>query len=390
MKRGTALLSLLVVGTGLYFYQTNSNLKSNIDQWFAGLRYDSLDRDVKLDTVRKTSPQKAKPKPRERIPKKLKPGAFDRLDKYARNTPEKYSNRLQDLAAYLATPAQNDLEKARLAYTWIATHIRYDADAYNTGVYKDEFSAAAVLKRRTAVCEGYSTLFKELTRRMHLEVEKITGYAKGYGLKEAARFSDTNHAWNAVKINNEWQLIDVTWGSGYGFTHNKKLETKTRFDDYWFCVSPEEFIFSHLPESEDWQLTNPKITLRQFEAMPRLDDSFFKLGFNAEDAYKEVLSGAIKEFVSTYSTDFPVQAIDVPLNKVIAKGQEYALTLQSDYAEAIAIIDDGEWTYFKKENNRFSSNYIPKGNKLKIAVKINWYDNNFSTILEYEVDDVKI
>lgn len=390
MKKGIALLTLLVAGTGLYFYQTNSDLKSNVDQWFAGLRYDSLDRDVKLDTVTKTSPQKAKPKPRERIPKKLKPGAFDRLDKYARNTPEKYSNRLQDLAAYLTTPAQNDLEKARLIYTWIATHIRYDADAYNTGIYKDESSPAGVLERRTAVCEGYSTLFKELARRMHLEVEKITGYAKGYGFEEGDTFSDTDHAWNAVKINGQWQLIDVTWGSCHGFTHNKKLETKTRFDDYWFCASPEEFIFSHLPESDDWQLTNPKITLRQFEAMPYVDDSFFKLGFNAGDVYKDALSGTIKEFVSTYPTDFPVQAIHVPLNNVMAKGQEYALVLESDYAEEMAIIDDGEWTYFKKENNRFSSNYIPKGDKLKIAVKINWYDNNFSTILKYEVGDVKI
>ena len=65
MKKGIALLMLSLIGTGLYFYQTNSNFKSNFDNWLAGLKHDFLDTDVKLNTAAKTSPQKAKPKPRE-------------------------------------------------------------------------------------------------------------------------------------------------------------------------------------------------------------------------------------------------------------------------------------------------------------------------------------
>jgi len=383
MRKGIALSALLAIGAGLYLYQTHSGFKSKFDKWITELQDDSLGRNVELDTIARQ--QGTKQKPREKIPKKLKPGPFDKLDKYAKNTPEKYTGTLQELATYLAIPAKDDLEKARLIYTWIATHIRYDAEAYNTGIYKDEFSPAGVLKRRTAVCEGYSTLFKALAQRMNLEVEKISGYAKGYGLREGEKFSDTNHAWNAVKINDKWQLIDVTWGSGYGYTVKNKLATKVRFDPYWFCVAPEKFIFSHLPAADDWQLTNPKITLGQFEAMPYVDDSFFKLGFNAANAYEGALSGGVEEFVSTYAVDFPVQAVNLPLNKVLVKGQKYSMILQSDYVEEMAIVEDGRWTFFKKENNRFSSNYIPQGDELEIAVKINWFDSNFWTIVAYKV-----
>lgn len=383
MKKGLALSTLLAIGTGLYFYQSNANFKSTVDHWLESFKYDSLERRIEADTLSETRQQKAKP--RERIPKKLKPDEFDQLDKYARNTPEKYSGTLQTLSAYLVTPAKNDLEKVRLLYTWIATHIRYDAAAYNSGVFKDELSASSVLKRRTAVCEGYSTLFKELGRRMGLDIEKISGYAKGYGHIEGEKFSEINHAWNAVRINDKWQLIDVTWGSCYGFTKNRKLETKIRFDAYWFCPTPEEFIFSHLPENDEWQLTNPKITLRQFEELPYLDDGFFKLGFNASDAYQSALSGTVKKFASTYPVDFPVRVINIPSNKIMAKGQEYTFVLQSDYAEEMAIIDDKEWTYFKKDGNQFSLTYTPRGDRLKIVVKINWYDENFWTILDYTI-----
>lgn len=378
--------------TSIYYYQTNPDFKSDIDNLIGITKSESIQNVAKADTVTYVSPRtkKGKSKQRDRIPKKLKPGPFDKLDDYARNTPDKYSHSIKDLANYLSIPARNDLERSRLAFTWIATHVQYDAESYNTGNYRDEFSADSVLMRRMAVCEGYSTLFMELALIMNLEVVKIGGYAKGYGLGINKKFTETNHAWNAVKIEGKWQLIDVTWGSGYGYTKNNKLETVIEFDPYWFCVTPIESIFSHLPEDSEWQLIQNTISLAQFENLPYLDKSFFELGFDGGEVFNKAINGSVNEFVDTYSVGFPIKQIELPYIKTIEQGNKYSFILQSDYIDDMAIIDGEQWTYFKEENGKFSALYAPVSDKLKIAVKINWFDIEYKTIIIYRTDSPKI
>jgi hypothetical protein len=389
MKKILFLTTLLLAGIGsVYVYQNNIEFKSKVDNWIRNAESGSTTKPVLRDTL----PQKAQQPPvkREKIPKKLKPDKFDKLDQYARNAPEKYSADLRTLADYLVIPAKNDLEKARLLYTWIATHIKYDDEAYNTGEYeKNDPTASGILQRKTGVCDDYSTLYMELGRMMDLEVEKIIGYAKGYGYKPGDKFSETNHAWNVIKINHQWKLVDVTWGSGSGTTKDNKLVSTSRFDPYWFCVEPKEFIFRHLPEETHWQLTNSFITLAQYEDLPYLDETFFKLGFNGEEAFKSALSGSVKEFVKTYPVGFPVKVIGLPFYKTLTRGEKYIFTLQSDYIEEAAIINSGQWIYLQKENNEFKAEFIPLSDRVKICIKINWFDKNFWTAVEYTVDDPK-
>jgi hypothetical protein len=392
MKRVLLLLTFLMAGWGLiYYYQTNSEFKSNLDAWLGDTESDSLQNTTSLDTVTvaEATRQRKNNSTRARIPKKIRPGEFDKLDKYARNTPHKYSRDIADLAAYLKLPARNDLAKARLAYTWIATHIRYDDKAYNTGSYKKQ-DPDSVLSSRTAVCEGYSALFQRLAHMMGLEVVEIVGYAKGYGFRQGDKFSDTDHAWNAVKINNTWQLIDVTWGSSYGERTTEGLKTTMSFDPYWFSAGPEEFIFSHLPENADWQLNKPTLTLEQFEELPFVRATLFNLAFDPQEVFRNALSGDTKEFVETFPIDFPVDSIDFPLGKGLIQGKEYRFSLHSTYFEEVVIIDQRQWISFKKENDRFSVNYIPRGGELTIAVKINWFDENFRTIAVYDSEDKKL
>lgn len=393
MKKILFPLILLIVGiTSIYYYRANPDFKSDIGNWLGITKSDSIENVAKADTATYVSPRtkKERTKERDRIPKKLKPGPFDKLDEYATNTPDKYSHSIKDLANYLTIPAKNDLERSRLAFTWIATHVQYDAEAYNTGNYKDEFSADSILMRRTAVCEGYSTFFMELALMMNLEVVKISGYAKGYGLGTNKKFTEINHAWNAVRIDGKWQLIDATWGSGYGYTKNSKLETVMEFDPYWFCVKPLESIFSHLPEDKQWQLIENAISLTQFENLPYLNKSFFELGFDANEVFNKAIAGNIDEFADTYSVGFPIKQVELPFIKTIERGNKYSFILQSDYVDNMAIIDGEQWTYFNVEDGKFSALYAPVSEELKIAVKINWFDVEYKTIIVYRTDSQKI
>jgi hypothetical protein len=388
MKKGLILLLVIITGLGTFWYSTNPNVKAKLDDWIGIAPRDSVQKNSQTNSIsNKTNPTKTTLK-KAKIPKAIKPDKYAYLDKYARNTPGKYSRNKSDLAEYLKRQAKNDLEKARLAYSWIATHIRYDDKAFNTGQYNDE-SADSVLVSRTAVCEGYSSLFQELGNLMGLEVEKISGYAKGYGYQPGDKFQDTDHAWNAVKIDGTWQLIDVTWGSSNSETTNEGLKSTMRFDPYWFCVSPEAFIFSHLPENNDWQLISQTVTLKQYEDLPFIHDSFFKMGFDSRTIFQKAISGYPKEFVETFPLDYPIRGIELPIDKKIERGKEYTFAIESDYLENVVIIDEGKWIDLKREGNVFKIEYIPKGDKLQISVKVNWYDKTFSTIMVYDIVDEK-
>jgi hypothetical protein len=370
MKKTAWLVGLMAAGIGIYYVAFVGH-PTAIEKLFS--------REVAAHDSTTVQEQSAD------APKKLLPHVFDSLDEYAKNTPAEKSVKTEKLAAHLALRAKNDLEKARLIYAWIAHHIYYDVVAYTSEVNPKHQYGAQVLQRRKAVCDGYSNLFLDLATAMDLEAVKIVGYSKGFGYKKGQRFSETDHAWNAVKIDGEWKLLDVTWGSGFVMEVNKKLKSKLEFDNYWFCTKPEEFIFSHLPKEQSWQLVSTPLSLRQYEKLPPLYSTFFKIGFDAHEVLQKGLTGEVKQFVDTYSINFPVKRIALPMEKTLQRGKAYAFEIQSPYAHKIAIVDNGQWTYLERKEDTFKVNYVPKGEAVKIVQKINASDKVFNTILEYTV-----
>lgn len=390
MKRLLFLLFLILMAASfLYSYENNPVFKSNVDQWLKKLTKDSNDIS-QADSLNIEQPAK-KQQARPRIPKQLKAGKFDALDRYARNTPEKNARSIPSLAAYLNKRADSEMEKARLAFTWVATHIHYDDEGYNSGSYKERGdSAESVLARRNAVCSGYSALFEKLAATMGLEAVSISGYSKGYSFTPNQKFTDTNHAWNAVKIDGEWKLIDATWGNGYGITKNNQLKSIDRFNDVWFCMKPSAFLLTHLPEEEKWQFIPNPITLAQYESLPKVSSLYVSLGLDSDVYLDLLLSGKLNELVKLYPIELPVYQIEMPIQPMLEKGQEYTFIFQSDYAEKIMLIDGEQWIPFKKEKDRFSIIYKPGSDRLKIGVKFNVFDSWYHTIAEYKIGEVGV
>lgn len=386
MKRllNTLIFLLLIAGGSYYLYSTNQVVKTSVDAFIQtykpGVGVDTLAMPSSNLTDNKVLKSKKK------IPKVLKPDAFYTLDAYARKTPKQYEKNVSILTEYLLKPAKTDIEKARVLFTWVATHISYDDKGYNSDDYLD-CTAESVLQKKRAVCEGYSNLLKALCNAAGLEAEKVIGYAKGYSYTIGDKFSETDHAWNVIKVENEWRLFDVTWASGFGTNKNGKLVSTSRFEPYWFNVHPKAFIFSHLPEQSKWQLTGSALTLDQYEALPYLDQTFFKLGFDPDKVYSAAISGNVKEFVETYPIEFPINTSALPYIKRLSRDNELTFIIESEYAEEIALIDGKDWHYFSKENNIFTLTHKPTNKQLKICVKINWFDKNFLSILKYNVTD---
>jgi hypothetical protein len=77
--------------------------------------------------------------------------------------------------------------------------------------------------------------------------------------------------------------------------------------------------------------------------------------------------------------------IQFPYSQNLIRQSEIKFEIISDYAEEIALLDNNNWSFFKKEKNSFIISRKPTGEELQICVKINWFDINFSTIAKYKV-----
>jgi hypothetical protein len=376
------LIFLALVGAGTY-YLFNKNMK--VRTYISSL-LNTNKQDKNGDSL--SSPilanKKNKHSTKKKIPKTPKPDEFFFVDKYAKKAPKQYEKDISTLAQYLIKPAKSDIEKVRALFTWVATHVKYDDNAYNSSNYPD-YSAENVLKNKKAVCEGYSNILKALCEAAGLEAEKINGYAKGYGYKIGDKFTDTDHAWNAVKVDNNWRLFDATWASGFGTNKNGKLISTSRFDPFWFDVNPKAFIFSHFPEDNKWQLMGNSITLTSYEKLPYLNESIFKLGCNPNEVFANAFSENIKEFVEAYPMDFPIKVIKLPYSRNLNTESELIFEIESEYAEEIVLIDGDIWYNFEKKNNTFTLTHKPLGKEIRISVKINWFDKDYYPILEYKL-----
>jgi len=314
----------------------------------------------------------------------IPPNRLAELDAYAKSTPKNVESDCQTLAAYLIEPATNESEKARLIFSWIAFHIKYDAKSFNSGNYGD-MSARGVLKSRLGVCEGFANLFKALCEAGGLECAFISGYSKGYGYRPKQKFNKPGHAWNAVKADGHWYLMDATWGQGYGDSRNGRLVVRVRFDDYWFAPPSREFIFTHLPEDPAWQLLEDPISMEQFEQMPYIDPLLFYYGFNTEAIYTQVMDKNKASFVEVFGIDNPVEVITAPLNGKLRKGAPFTCTLRSENGIEVVALNSNKRTMFQQQGNLFTVTFTPESGDLYIGMKFSTKEKDYQIMLKYMV-----
>lgn len=222
------------------------------------------------------------------------PKDYSKIDAYAKSTPESKATNVETLVRYLITPAKGDSEKVRSIFFWETSHISYDWDAYENGTYQWQ-EPIGTLKRRKGVCQNFSDLFTAMCDAAGLEAQTISGYAKS-NIDNSWMyngFGSSNHAWNVVKINGHWQLMDVTWAQNMSTTS-------------YFMANPKEFRKDHLPADARWQLTRDTLTLKQYENQPVLDDGYDVLHISHLAPMLSCIKGKKKvvfEFDSNQSID---------------------------------------------------------------------------------------
>lgn len=202
----------------------------------------------------------------------------------------KYKNDLTRLTRKLTGEYSEQLYKARAIFKWISENIRYDYKYYNKCQFKGkkpktykcrsdedcEVKKMAweinyldkVLRKKKAVCEGYSMLFKKMCDIAGLRSEIITGYVRTeyYQVGSAGTL---DHAWNAVWIDSAYYLLDVTWAAGgcAEDDNGKLLFFSKRYNDYYWLTPYADFARNHYPQPNKWVLI-PNYTKENFAANP--------------------------------------------------------------------------------------------------------------------------
>jgi len=211
-------------------------------------------------------------------------------------TVKKYPATFADPAAFAAkvkTDFKRDDEKARAIFTWIATNVKYDLAAYGVNEkpvaysYKTEQEklekqkkfkedlAAKTLKSKKGVCEGYSTLFMIVAQKAGLEAVFIPGTSKSHPTHIGKAPGASDHAWNAVKIDGKWKLLDCTWGAGV--VTGEKPAFAFKFNDGYFFAEPDVFFLNHYPDDKQWLLTNK--TEDDFANLPLYFGNYLSEGY---------------------------------------------------------------------------------------------------------------
>jgi transglutaminase-like putative cysteine protease len=179
--------------------------------------------------------------------------------------PRKAEANIASVAQYLAAQEPDPILRIKALHDYVADRLTYDTESPEGKAPPQD--AAAVFKRRTALAGGYANLLSALGQAIGIEIPTISGNSR----IPQSDLDGTAHAWNAVRLQNQWQLIDVTWDSVYLEGRNALKRYRT---DYLFPPA-SLFAYSHFPDDAAWQLLDEPIDRGEFLRQPILSPAFF-------------------------------------------------------------------------------------------------------------------
>jgi len=202
------------------------------------------------------------------------------------------SSSVDSLSNMLCSPYNTQIEKIRSIFKWITENIEYDVIGYHNtkGIYLGLFRPTIstidsvvqkdyndrivekVLTEKRAICDGYARLFKTLCDKANIQSIVISGYIRWYS-DPIGVVTDREHAWNAVFINNKWQLLDPTWASGT--CDNAITKFTKKYNDFYFLTDPIKLFNDHYPSDTKWTLFSNPPSRKVFYCYPFFHQEFY-------------------------------------------------------------------------------------------------------------------
>ncbi|CAM1347580.1 transglutaminase domain-containing protein [Tenacibaculum halocynthiae] len=212
------------------------------------------------------------------------------------------------LAKKVAKDFSSKEGQAKAVFYWVSNNIKYNLSAYQNQSqkrigfsYKNEEDrlqkiqaikdsiVAKTLKTNKGVCEGYAQTLAKVFSYLGFENEVIKGYVRNSIYDIGEKLNVPNHAWNVVKINNKWVLMDATWASGAVINGR----WQPNFNEYFFNFPKKHYLKTHYPKDKKW-LFGMKFSKKEFYDQPIYSSDFLKTNLE--------LLGPLKGIIKTKNT----------------------------------------------------------------------------------------
>lgn len=126
-----------------------------------------------------------------------------------------------------------DYEKVKYVYETIIHQTEYDMES------KDNQNICSVFLNHRSVCQGYAKAIQYLLTKLNIPTLLVIGTVE----------TGEGHAWNMVKINNQYYYLDATWGDASYLVSMNETQQEPQYVpainyDY-FCITTEEISRTH-------------------------------------------------------------------------------------------------------------------------------------------------
>ncbi len=250
----------------------------NDGQGLVGVRRDRLAADERAARYRKTGISPAV----SRVEKALLTDLFA--------TPER--QRLAKVVAALTAGSADGLERAKRIHDWITFHIAYDSNLLIRMATDEEPDGSTetygVLKYQRSNCKGLARLYKEMADLAGLECVYVLAYLKAAVSQSGNKLY---HAYNAVRVNDRWYIIDCSGDSRVFYRDGKRgamMAYETRINN--LLIHPDAKLLVHYPVDPAQHFGDVRLTLDEWFALPRVDRTFRKYGLSFVDDMRSRIS----------------------------------------------------------------------------------------------------
>ncbi|WP_373543646.1 transglutaminase domain-containing protein [Chamaesiphon sp.] len=185
---------------------------------------------------------------------------------------------IKSTAEYIASQESDPYLRIKALHDYVISRVSYDFHALEIGIQPPQ-DAQTVFSTRKAVCGGYANLFMALSQAIGINTVAIQGDIRqdlappnSISTSRGQLISNTKptlHAWNAVKVADNWQLVDTTWDDS---SSNQNLSL---YKSDYLMPPPEVMITDHFPDWSHWQLLRHPISRDYFEKQLILTPRFF-------------------------------------------------------------------------------------------------------------------
>ncbi len=161
------------------------------------------------------------------------------------NVSNEIRNEITKVISENITSDMSEYDKVKAIHDYIILTTDFDIENLNNNSISDEsYSAKGTLINHLAVCQGYAEAFKLIMTELGIGCHIITGYA-----------DNELHAWNIVRIDNEWYQVDVTWDDP---VPDKNSDETSQLVYTYFLLTDEVMYQDHTPDNKPQICTSEK------------------------------------------------------------------------------------------------------------------------------------